>query len=178
MVDPRDGSGIRIISEIDEARWTFLALTGADIRFVWSSPLAASSDLLESIFTAAVALDQPSERAEYLDRSCADDPELRRQADLLLNAHDRNGHMLDKPVERSLVDASFDVTYPPHTLEPSRTDTQDASVSSTGIERPGMLIAGRYKLLETIGEGGMGTVWVAEQLTPVCRTVAIKLVKS
>ena len=86
--------------------------------------------------------------------------------------------MLDKPVERSLVDASFDVTDLPHTLEPSRTDTHDASVSSTGIERPGMLVAGRYKLLETIGEGGMGTVWVAEQLEPVRRTVAIKLVKS
>src|SRR5205823_10068950 len=44
-------------------------------------------------------------------------------------------------------------------------------------ERPGIIIAGRYKLLEQIGEGGMGTVWVAEQTEPVKRKVALKLIK-
>ncbi len=47
---------------------------------------------------------------------------------------------------------------------------------SAGVQ-PGTLLAGRYKLLEAIGEGGMGTVWVAEQTEPVRRKVAIKLVK-
>jgi hypothetical protein len=45
-------------------------------------------------------------------------------------------------------------------------------------ERAGMVVAGRYKLLEQIGEGGMGTVWVAEQTQPVRRKVALKLIKA
>ena len=45
-------------------------------------------------------------------------------------------------------------------------------------EQPGTVIAGRYKLLEEIGEGGMGTVWVAEQTQPVRRKVALKLIKA
>ena len=45
-------------------------------------------------------------------------------------------------------------------------------------ELPGAVIAGRYKLLEEIGEGGMGTVWVAEQMQPVRRKVAVKLIKA
>ena len=44
-------------------------------------------------------------------------------------------------------------------------------------EHTGTIIAGRYKLLEEIGEGGMGTVWVAEQSQPVRRKVALKLIK-
>ena len=45
-------------------------------------------------------------------------------------------------------------------------------------ESVGTIVAGRYKLLEEIGEGGMGTVWVAEQLQPVRRKVALKLIKA
>src|SRR5262249_12641398 len=45
-------------------------------------------------------------------------------------------------------------------------------------EKPGTIVAGRYKLLEEIGQGGMGTVWGAEQTTPVRRKVALKLIKA
>ena len=48
---------------------------------------------------------------------------------------------------------------------------------SRPVERPGIVIAGRYKLLEQLGEGGMGTVWVAEQIQPVRRKVALKVIK-
>jgi eukaryotic-like serine/threonine-protein kinase len=51
------------------------------------------------------------------------------------------------------------------------------TVDAPHIHPPGTLIAGRYKLLEQIGEGGMGTVWVAEQSEPVRRRVAVKLIK-
>jgi eukaryotic-like serine/threonine-protein kinase len=54
-------------------------------------------------------------------------------------------------------------------VEPASTPTQEVA---------GSIIAGRYKLLQEIGEGGMGTVWVAEQTTPVRRKVALKLIKS
>ncbi len=44
-------------------------------------------------------------------------------------------------------------------------------------EQPGMVLAGRYKLLEALGEGGMGTVWLAQQPEPVKRLVAVKVIK-
>src|SRR5580704_11093817 len=52
-----------------------------------------------------------------------------------------------------------------------------AGTSTDPSDPPGTVIAGRYKLLEEIGEGGMGTVWMAEQTEPVKRLVALKLVK-
>ena len=60
---------------------------------------------------------------------------------------------------------------------------QTPSIISSGrhgdsADRSGTLIAGRYKLIEPIGEGGMGTVWMAQQIEPVKRMVAVKLVKA
>jgi eukaryotic-like serine/threonine-protein kinase len=62
---------------------------------------------------------------------------------------------------------------------PPRTDPhpEQTEVLDPG-ERPGVVIAGRYKLLEMIGEGGMGTVWAAAQTQPVRRKVALKLIKA
>ncbi len=55
---------------------------------------------------------------------------------------------------------------------------QEATLVSTHEPRPGVMIDGRFKLRENIGEGGMGSVWVAEQLQPVKRRVAMKLIKA
>ncbi|MGA2254696.1 MAG: serine/threonine-protein kinase, partial [Thermoguttaceae bacterium] len=57
------------------------------------------------------------------------------------------------------------------------TSTAAKTVAYVPSEQPGTIIAGRYKLLEAIGEGGMGSVWVAEQMQPVRRKVALKLIK-
>jgi serine/threonine protein kinase/tetratricopeptide (TPR) repeat protein len=108
----------------------------------------------QSIFLHAVGLASPADRAAYLEEVCRDNPRLRRDLDALLAAHDRLG-----------------ADPPPNGPELSR--TIDAPTS----ERPGTII-GPYKLLEQVGEGGMGTVWMAQQTEPVRRLVAVKLIKA
>src|SRR5262245_43646347 len=110
----------------------------------------------EYLFAAAVQL-PPEARTEYLQRACADDAALRERVITLLRAHERIGHLLDKPAKGL----------------PERIA---AYVSQS--EPPGTIIAGRYKLLELIGEGGMGAVWMAEQTEPVKRKVALKRIKA
>ncbi|MCC6507839.1 MAG: serine/threonine protein kinase, partial [Pirellulaceae bacterium] len=115
-----------------------------------------NSDRTESLFAAAVALSSAKDRQVFLDRECVDDPNLRNRLEALLRAHERAGHLLDAPV--------------PHGLEQTQVHISH--------EHTGSVIARRYKLLEAIGEGGMGTVWVAEQSQPVKRKVALKLIKA
>ena len=112
-------------------------------------------DLIESIFAATVVLANTEERAAYIDQVCSGDAALRTHLEALLRAHDRAGHLLDRPVPGG----------------PERTEAYIPNA------QPGAVIAGRYKLLEAIGEGGMGAVWVAEQTQPVRRKVALKLIK-
>jgi eukaryotic-like serine/threonine-protein kinase len=117
--------------------------------------LNTNPDRTESLFAAAVAL--PAEtRARFLDQACAEDPDLRECLENLLRAHDKAEHLLDRPVPGGL---------------------EQTGIYRSG-EQPGTVIAGRYKLLEAIGEGGMGAVWVAEQFEPVRRKVAVKLIKA
>src|SRR5436190_24146189 len=103
----------------------------------------------EEIFAAAIQMPL-AERLAFLDRACAGDSSLREQVAVLLAAHDKPDSLLDVPAGNVTIDSLPRV-----------------------IERPGMRV-GRYKLLEQIGEGGMGTVWVAEQTEPVKRRVALK----
>src|SRR5262249_33211036 len=112
-----------------------------------------SLDHLESLFVAALQM-PPAERATYLDRACADDPAVRQRVEALLRAQAVAGSFLQTPP-----------------AGPS------ATVEEAVSEVAGVLI-GPYKLLEPIGEGGMGTVWMAQQQEPVRRLVAVKLIKA
>lgn len=105
-----------------------------------------------SVFQEALACTDANERERFLDRACHDDPDLRQRVEALLAAHGGAEGVL----ERELEDTS----------------------SFTPPRLPGTLFAGRYKLREKLGEGGMGTVYVADQLEPVQRRVALKIVKS
>jgi WD40 repeat protein/serine/threonine protein kinase len=107
----------------------------------------------ESIFIEALGMQDP-ERAAFLDERCKDNAELRRQVEALLQAHDHPDPFLEGPAQALAAKAG----------DPS------------GNERPGTAI-GPYKLLEQIGEGGMGLVFVAEQQQPVRRKVALKVIK-
>ena len=113
---------------------------------------------LEAVFLAAVEANDPSQRAEIVSAQCAGDSELRRRVEALLHAHDRSG---DLP---SVGTVDF-------------AGEREGTVNDASTTSAGRIIAGRYKLIEEIGEGGMGTVWVAEQMQPVRRRVAIKLIK-
>jgi eukaryotic-like serine/threonine-protein kinase len=116
------------------------------------------------------------ERSAYLDRVCHGDAALRQQVESLLKARDEAGGFLGSPAKGPEVvaapvrDATFDSTP-----EPEGDPTPSADWSRIA-EGPGTMI-GPYKLLQKIGEGGMGAVFMAEQTQPVRRRVALKVIK-
>src|SRR5262245_41294629 len=106
----------------------------------------------EELFAAAI---QPplAERAAYLDHACAGNAVLRAQVESLLTAHDHPDSLLEVPVRNATIETTPRMT-----------------------EAPGTVI-GPYKLLQQIGEGGMGVVFLAEQSEPIQRTVGLKIIK-
>src|SRR5262245_55302269 len=121
----------------------------------------------EEIFNVARRIDQPDARRTYLDQVCGTDAGLRARVEILLRAHDGAKSFLAQPAGPPLA-----------APEPSHPATQGATTAphEPAVETAGQTI-GVYKLLEVIGEGGMGTVWTAEQTEPVRRKVALKVVK-
>jgi serine/threonine protein kinase/tetratricopeptide (TPR) repeat protein len=113
-----------------------------------------SADRIESILAAAVEIDSDVERREFVCQACGGDTDLQRHVEQFIENHFRAGGFLE-----SL----------PHGLAA-------AAGESFVTERPGTVI-GPYKLLEQIGEGGMGLVFMAEQERPVRRKVALKVLK-
>ena len=112
----------------------------------------------QAIFAEALQRESPGARAAYLESACGADTALRRGVEALLWAAESAGDFLEIPP--SLL--SGDAVPTPLGSEPS--------------ERPGDRI-GRYKLLEKIGEGGCGVVYMAEQEEPMRRRVALKVIK-
>src|SRR5712692_2426587 len=105
------------------------------------------------LFLRAAEIEAPADRRLFLDQQCAEDPDLRGQVESLLAVNAKAGSFLNRPV------------VPMPTVD-------EAPLT----ERPGTVI-GPYKLLEQIGEGGFGVVFMAEQQHPLRRKVALKVVK-
>src|SRR5262249_9650480 len=106
---------------------------------------------VQSVFQTVAELPQ-AERASVLERECAGDAELLRQVEALLMAHYDSAELpTDVPK--------------PH------------GIAISAVE-PGQVFAGRYKLREVLGEGGMGVVFVADQTEPVLRRVALKIIRA
>ena len=122
----------------------------------------AGSANKKDIFLKALDLPSHAERASFLAQACGSDEALRQQVETMLRAHAVPDSFLEKPA------ALLGVTV----------DSSDGIPSTDNAfrEGPGTRI-GPYKLLEQIGEGGMGVVFMAEQQEPVRRMVALKIIK-
>jgi WD40 repeat protein/serine/threonine protein kinase len=125
----------------------------------------SSLTTVEAIFQAALEKPTPEERAAYLDEACRGDAALREQVERLLNAQPKLGEFLEKPAIEA--GATSDVAAG-RWIDPANPPRL--------AEGPGTRI-GPYKLLQQIGEGGMGVVYMAEQEEPVRRKVALKIIK-
>ena len=108
--------------------------------------------LAREIFFDALDQPNPAAREQFLGEACGTDASLRNEVELLLKSHDQAGLFLAGQ-------------------EPDET-TLGESTQHGGAQ------VGPYKLLEVIGEGGMGTVYMAQQTEPVNRRVALKLIKT
>lgn len=119
------------------------------------------------LFLAARAIRSESERLDYLRRACGDNLALLRKIEALLRADASAGLFLALP------SSDPDVSGGDPPLE---TGATTGALQSAAEESAGEVI-GRYKLLQCIGEGGFGLVWMAEQREPVKRRVALKVIK-
>ena len=106
----------------------------------------------EAVFHAALDCPPGPVRASFMEEACAGDPEFRRRIELLLSAYNE-GECLRSPV------------------------AELAEAYSRPIDEQQGSVIGPYKLLEQIGEGGMGLVFMAEQTRPLRRRVALKIIK-
>ncbi|MGA2500706.1 MAG: tetratricopeptide repeat protein, partial [Tepidisphaeraceae bacterium] len=132
---------------------------------------------IETIFAEAIRQPNAEKRAAYLAGVCGNDDHLRSRVEALLEAHDQAGSFM-MPAEARAEASTFAVAGGPLDSDANPAARVCHTSGGSDTEKPGTLIAGRYKLLEALGEGGMGTVWVAEQTKPVRRKVAVKLIKA
>src|SRR5262245_54138136 len=115
--------------------------------------MSVDFERVKLVFQTAVAEHPPDDWERYLDEACAGDADLRGEVNALLRVHREGGSLLDRP---------------------ALANGQHPIASLT--EGPGTVI-GPYRLLQQIGEGGMGVVFMAEQTHPVQRAVALKIIK-
>ena len=118
---------------------------------------------LKSIFGHALEIDSFDERAAYVAQACGDNSALRAEIEGLLRALDQAGEFMQSPAA-----AQYNI--------PADAMTDKTADYAPIKENTGTVI-GPYKLLEQIGEGGMGVVYMADQQSPVRRRVALKIIK-
>ena len=146
---------------------------------------------IKALFLAALDLADPADRPRFLDRQCGQDRELRDRLEELLAAHAQPAKALEQPLAATMAvqsPGSHDqetITGEPASAYATLVRTAeitDRTESYQPVNPPpsamiGSVIAGRYKIRQEIGEGGMGSVFLAEQSHPVKRMVALKLIK-
>jgi eukaryotic-like serine/threonine-protein kinase len=120
----------------------------------------------EEVFEAARKLDDPEQREEFLERACESDPDLRQRVATLLSVHNQAEELFDECISA---------------LRSSPENARDSAAArdlACGFEeeQPGARV-GQYKILQKIGEGGCGAVYLAEQEKPMRRLVALKVIK-
>ncbi len=119
-------------------------------------------DPLESLYFAALER-ATADRPAFLDEACRGKPELRERVERLLAAKQQIGEFLQPPAATVTFSGGHD----------------QATVDYPGRdERIGAILGGKYKLIEAIGEGGMGSVFMAQQTQPLKRNVAVKVIKA
>lgn len=135
----------------------------------------------KELFEEALDIQSLEERAAYLRGACGGDAKLRQRVEALLRAHEEVDDFLpEKPAAGARTAMSAAAPNSSNASESPDTRTVFSSAADEAVrapmERPGTVI-GRYKLLEQIGEGGCGVVYMAEQEEPVRRRVALKVIK-
>jgi serine/threonine protein kinase/WD40 repeat protein len=126
--------------------------------------MAANLQKARELFLHAVGTLQPEQWDGYVGEACGGDAGLEQQVGQMLQVHREAGSFLDRPAAALGAAGAFTALH----------GQQGPTVPHR--ERPGTVI-GPYKLLQQIGEGGMGVVWMAEQTQPVQRKVALKVIK-
>ena len=116
--------------------------------------MSEKPDLEADLFEALLAVPDQAHREKLMEAACAGKPGLRQRVQGLLDAVENGGKFMNR-MAFELTDETLDVPL---------------------TEKPGTQI-GRYKLLEKIGEGGFGVVYMADQLRPIERRVALKIIK-
>ena len=130
--------------------------------------MSASKPLEDAIFYAAAGISDPAQRQQFLDQTCAGNAELRAVVDEMLAAHNE--------AEPFFAKGRSALILPPEEIPPMASAGKGAIENPKVDENIGTLV-GRYKLLQRIGEGGCGVVYMAEQELPVRRRVALKVIK-
>jgi serine/threonine protein kinase/tetratricopeptide (TPR) repeat protein len=124
-------------------------------------------DRIRDLFVAALRASDPSGWDAFLECECGGDRGLLREVRDLLEAHLEAGSLLEGPAPA--------VDDPAESRPPTEGTTQS---DGAALPEGPRLVIGPYKLLQVIGEGGMGTVYLAEQARPVRRLVALKVIKA